>query len=275
MELPTIEELLPHIRTKLEIREVARLTLTNHQLKVLGDQAKIVDFQQAMLKRASRNKKVYKVLKNWLYSNLEIPSYKAQELLGINNGLRTKLIGQGVLVPTSERKSKYGNGSVKYFTYENVMKCYSNSQFKTEYENYQIHHKDNVARADKAVKTKQAKSREKMNAYQVKVERVDLVSIYKMALNEKLDFQHATVQMDSDWLRYSDLDQAPDKDRNRWVDNYIRHCLTNYDEMDSILRNQVGKNELFVSEWRQKVNIEIKRVYPFYQANRYVQKYVK
>ncbi|MDV7757858.1 hypothetical protein [Liquorilactobacillus mali] len=214
MKLPTIKELLSHIKTRKVIHEIAKLTLTDYQLELLGAQAKIADYRQAILKRADKNKKVHKVLKNWLYDTLEVPSYKAQGILEINERLRSKLIKQGILVPTSERKSKYGNGSVKYFTYANVIDYFSNPQFKAGYEEYKTHHTANVARAAKAVQTKEAKSLEKVNTYRIKIKHVEPAGIYRTALNSKLNFQYGT-RLGYDLPTYDDLNNAPDTDRNR------------------------------------------------------------
>jgi hypothetical protein len=81
---------------------------------------------------------------------------------------------------------------------------------------------------------------------------------------ERMDWELPTLQ---------DLQNAPVADQNRWVDNYIRHQLTNYDDID--IEGLVGVHQMYAADLRAKMTAKIRQVYPFYRMDTYVQNYLE
>ena len=218
MNEPTNEQMISAVTTWAELRPLAKRLLTAHQLTQLNH-SKVRDYQAALLRRADRNQRIARSLNRYLLASAEITANHAQEVLGINTYLRTKLIKLGVLVPTSSRGGQHGD--VAYITWQHVIDCANSSEFTAIKAEYDERHNRNIER------TKQAKNRvlidikHKVDAQAVTVKHVDPASLYKRSLNHYLrrrnDLNRNALEV---------LDFAPSVDRDRWVDNYIRHQLT-------------------------------------------------
>lgn len=271
MNIPSIEVLIKKIKTRKENDLLAEELLTKTMLDKLGPKPKIVDIQRVIVTRAASNIRVGEKLQKWLYDEVEVTGKHVQELLGINVGLRNKLVDQKILVPTEAVNNRNGNGVILLFTYTDVLKCVDSDKYKELKAKYDTNHDKNVASAKKAVVTKAIQIEQMVDDFGVKVTKVNPTSLYRSALTSKAEFkQMMDLEYGSETSTYEDLDTAPDEHRNRWVDNYIRHELTNYDDVDEYLKGKSGKNAMYSKYLPEKMTKEIRKIYPFYKQGTYV-----
>lgn len=276
MNIPSIEVLIKKIRTREENELLAKELLTKPMLEKLGSKPKIADIQESIIARATANKQIHKKLQKWLYDEVEITGKHAQELLGVNTRLRNKLVDQKVLIPTTAVNNRFGSGDILLFTYTNVLKCVNSSEFKVLKEKYDTSHDKNVKSAKKAIDTKQINIERMVDDFGVKVKKVNATSLYKAVLTNKVEFKvNKLLYLGKDTIdapTYQDLDSASADNHNRWVDNYIRHNLTNYDDVELYLKGKSGKKSMYGDGNRlaEKMTKEIRKVYPFYKQGTYV-----
>lgn len=276
--LPSLEVLILKLRRSAELQSLAQTLLTPKMYAALPPRPKLVELREAIMRRAGTNVRVRQRLAKVLYARIEVTATTAQELLGINVGLRNKLIAANIFVPTSQVPNQWGKGMVKLISYANVLACYHDPRFQALKAEYVVHHEARKASAAKAVATKLAQTRKQIADFDLTVKRVPFKKLYAKALNSRLAFleELAIERGRFDLLTsYAELAQAPAEVQNRWVDNYIRHELTNYDEAEHLLAGMTGKNQMYVNELADKVTAEIQRVYPFYHQDTYLAQYLR
>ncbi|WP_334330530.1 hypothetical protein [Companilactobacillus sp. HBUAS59699] len=279
LNIPETTELIQKIRTRKEIKQLASHVLSKTMLEKLGDGAKIVEFKSVILNYADKNENANLRLKRELYREIKIPSYQVRDLLEINKGFFKKLVDNQILVSSYQKKWTYG--MVKYFSYTNILRCIHSSEFKELKKNYDANHEKNVKRAAKANKTKLEKGVHMLESFDFRIRKIEPDLIYRKMILTKLNHDKLVEEEYPEKYyyisspSYEGLDSAPEEDRNRWVDNYIRHHLTNYDKISDYLGQIVFKQYMYdnlLSDWVTK---QIRTVYPFYKRNTYVSQYCK
>ncbi|MBR2588675.1 MAG: hypothetical protein IKD77_05695 [Bacilli bacterium] len=115
--------------------------------------------------------------------------------------------------------------------------------------------------AKKAVETKIKNTLGMADTFSIVVERIDLDTLIKNTLAAKqywYDFNSNWNYMKFD---YRDAYSAPKENVNRWMVNYIRHNLSNYDEELESLKGKIGKLQGYWY-YKEKLANEMKKVYP-------------
>lgn len=273
MNIPDLTVLVQKIKTTKEVSKLAEQILTDYGLRKLGPNAKKADIGSAIIKRAKSNKKIHQQLQNYLYENVEITATGTQELLGINSYFRQKLVECGILISTSEKKNAKGKGMVHYFSYANILRCVHNSRYEEMKEEYYKKHEKNVERLEKINKVNPVNVKQEIDEFDVRVKKVDPETLYRRALDSKSSNNRK--YHPSDYSTYCNLTFAPEEDRNRWIDNFIRHRLTNYDQLNHCLEGQYFVDNVYEKIIPEKFTEEIRKVYPFYKRNTYVAEYGK
>ncbi|WP_432375421.1 hypothetical protein [Lactiplantibacillus pentosus] len=277
LTLPSLELLLNRIR-KAELQNLAELLLTQRMFETFSSKSKMVDYRAAIMKRAGNNKLVRAKLKRYLYSHVTTTATDTRNLLGVNVRFFNKIQNLGLICAAYAEKNPFGSGEVKYFTYADIVKCYENAVLKTEKTHYDATHAKNQQRAKKAAETKFAQTRAIIDNLDIRVRKVKSAKLFKNALDSKLKFEtekyyeRMPERMDWELPTLQDLQNAPVADQNRWVDNYIRHQLTNYDDID--IEGLVGVHQMYAADLRAKMTAKIRQVYPFYRMDTYVQNYL-
>ena len=111
--------------------------------------------------------------------------------------------------------------------------------------------------AKKAVETKINTTVDIADTFSVTVERIDLEDLEEFTLEEKQYWY------DNNWNSdyYRNAYSADEETIKRWMVNFIRHNLSDYEEQLEILEGRTGKNKGY---WHFKIKLaeEMKRVYP-------------
>ena len=121
--------------------------------------------------------------------------------------------------------------------------------------------------AKKAVETKINTTMDIADTFSVTVERIDLEDLEEFTLEEKQYWY------DNNWNSdyYRNAYSADEETIKRWMVNFIRHNLSDYEEQLEILEGRTGKNKGY---WHFKIKLaeEMKRVYP--ELEKYIDKYM-
>lgn len=117
--------------------------------------------------------------------------------------------------------------------------------------------------AKKAVETKINKTVDIADTFSVTVKRIDLEDLREYTLEEKQNWYNYNL-----WDRgiYRDAYLADEETIKRWIVNFIRHNLSDYEEQLEILEGRTGKNKGY---WHFKMKLaeEMKKVYPELQQD--------
>ncbi len=117
--------------------------------------------------------------------------------------------------------------------------------------------------AKKAVETKINKTVDIADTFSVTVKRIDLEDLREYTLEEKQNWYNYNL-----WDRgiYRDAYLADEETIKRWIVNFIRHNLSDYEEQLEILEGRTGKNKGY---WHFKIKLaeEMKKVYPELQKD--------
>lgn len=125
------------------------------------------------------------------------------------------------------------------------------------------------ASAKKAVETKINRTVEIADTFSITVERIDLEDLKEYTLNEKQFWYDEHWDYDID--TYRDAYSADDETVKRWMVNFIRHNLSNYDEQLERLVRRTGKDKGY-RHYKIKLAEEMKKVYP--ELKREINKYM-
>lgn len=113
--------------------------------------------------------------------------------------------------------------------------------------------------AKKTVETKFMNTLEFTNSFSVTVERIDIDDLRDNTLANKqfwYDMNYNPFKFD-----INDAYSAPEDVVKRWMVNFIRHNLTNYDEELEKLYGKTGKHIGYM-HYKEKLANEMKKVYP-------------
>lgn len=115
--------------------------------------------------------------------------------------------------------------------------------------------------AKKAVETKTADTIDIADSFSVDVERMDLEDVEEYTLEEKQSWYNYN------FFKFNNIEEmrnayiADEETVKRWMVNYIRHNLTNYDEELRGLKHRTGKSKGYI-HYKMKLAEEMKKVYP-------------
>ena len=176
-------------------------------------------------------------------------------------GFTPKMIEQLLPEPKLCDNPHYSKAApMKLWSEEIVLKAMQTEEFKTLSEE----HKKRKAHAQKAVETKKAKTKEFTQ---------DLISKITVTVLDDATLRRLTLKEKQSWYDY----QASWRDRDyannaytadevtvtRWIVNYIRHNLVDYDESLYSLKGKVGKYDAY-EEYKEVVLEKIAKTYPKY-----------
>jgi len=120
--------------------------------------------------------------------------------------------------------------------------------------------------AARAVETKKAKLHEEVEEQikQIQVKRINIAKLRQRALDDKQDWYdyQSMLRSNLDFKSAYDADEATIE---RWMVNYIRHNLTNYDEDLYEMAGKVGCHEEYMN-YRRAVMSKIEEIYPELKA---------
>ena len=183
---------------------------------------------------------------------MEIKYYTYSNLLKM--GFTKKLIEEHLHEPLLKDNPHYRMGpKMKLYLAKNVKKFMKTDIFL----NYQESRKNRVNAAIK----NSSKRREENYRYiddeisQITVKRVSLDVLERLTLEAK-----------SNWLLWTrddfyGFDDLSDETLARWMINYIRHNLTNYDEILDNIKGKFGVEEAYI-KYKKILMLKIKEVYP-------------
>lgn len=125
--------------------------------------------------------------------------------------------------------------------------------------------------AKKAVETKIDKTVDIADTFSVTVERIDLADLEEFTLEEKQNWYNYKFFNFLDEEICRNAYSADEETIKRWMVNFIRHNLSDYDEQLEILEGRTGKSKGY---WHFKMKLaeEMKRVYP--ELEKYIDKYM-
>lgn len=89
----------------------------------------------------------------------------------------------------------------------------------------------------------------------VKIKRLPLETIYKLAVQDKQDWYDSTGQWER-WAFDADIET-----QTRWAVNFIRHNLVEYDYDLACMKNKTGISSIYY-EFQHEILKQIMRVYP-------------
>lgn len=233
-----------------------------------------------VLKFASSNGMVHKTMKNAIhdikkkcfenkafckklivYSKKKplLDAYTVENILRIDQYLRKRITDEGILSVSNYIRRRIHGREVDFplYSLHDIILCLESKEFQVRCEEYL----NRKLAGEKAVETKRdnlLKKIEEMNIYVEEMEESDLEEEAILHVNY---FREGKGKKRNDFL-YIDEDT-----RKRWICNYIRHELTNYDSEIEALVGKTGKNEAY-KRLRERIKEAILKVYPFYEDNR-------
>ena len=115
--------------------------------------------------------------------------------------------------------------------------------------------------AKKAVETKINTTVDIADTFSITIERIDLEDLRKYTLEEKQNWYNYRFFNFLDGEICRNAYSADEETIKRWMVNFIRHNLSDYEEQLEILEGRTGKNKGY---WHFKIKLaeEMKRVYP-------------
>lgn len=183
---------------------------------------------------------------------MEIKYYTYSNLLKM--GFTKKLIEEHLHEPLLKDNPHYRMGpKMKLYLAKDVEKFMKTDIFL----NYQESRKNRVNAAIK----NSSKRREENYRYiddeisQITVKRVPLDELERLTIEAKVDW---ILWTRDDFYGFDDLS---DETLARWMINYIRHNLTNYDEILDNIKGKFGVEEAYI-KYKKILMLKIKEVYP-------------
>lgn len=117
--------------------------------------------------------------------------------------------------------------------------------------------------AAKAVETKRAKLHAEIleKCKHIKVRRWDLTKLRRQTISDKQAWYNYQSMLRDGRCEYRDADTADDDTVQRWMVNFIRHNLTEYDDVLYEMSGRVGCHDEYY-HYREAVLAKIAEVYP-------------
>lgn len=251
--MPYLERL--HYLSKNELTQLAR------EYKILDPEEKtplkdvlVIRIQEASLKKKRLDKKL-KTLPLFIgedvCNQLNIPHY-----------LRKKLTDDGILNVTAYVDGKIHGKVVQFaqYSFNDIETCRNHPDFQKRLAQY---HKRSAS-AQKATATKTKTLIELVHNMSVEVKFIPLGQLRQKTLDAKYDWYTYQNDLRGNWENNPETVYYADEDTvQRWMRNYIRHNLTNYDETLYELVGKTGKSQAYL-ELQKVITDAICKVYPWY-----------
>ena len=125
--------------------------------------------------------------------------------------------------------------------------------------------------AKKAVETKINTTVDIADTFSVTVERIDLEDLREYTLEEKQNWYNYNFFSTLNREIWKNAYSADEDTIKRWMVNFIRHNLSDYDEQLEILEGRIGKSKGY-SHFKTKLAEEMKKVYP--ELEKEIKKYM-
>ena len=183
---------------------------------------------------------------------MEIKYYTYSNLLKM--GFTKKLIEEHLHEPLLKDNPHYRMGpKMKLYLAKDVEKFMKTDIFL----NYQESRKNRVNAA-----IKNANKRREEN-YRYIDDEISKIIVKRVSLDE---LERLTLEAKLDWLLWTrddfyGFDDLSDETLARWMINYIRHNLTNYDEILDNIKGKFGVEEAYI-KYKKILMLKIKEVYP-------------
>ena len=183
---------------------------------------------------------------------MEIKYYTYSNLLKM--GFTKKLIEEHLHEPLLKDNPHYRMGpKMKLYLAKDVKKFMKTDIFL----NYQESRKNRVNAA-----IKNANKRREEN-YRYIDDEISKIIVKRVSLDE---LERLTLEAKLDWLLWTrddfyGFDDLSDETLARWMINYIRHNLTNYDEILDNIKGKFGVEEAYI-KYKKILMLKIKEVYP-------------
>ena len=181
-------------------------------------------------------------IKYYTYSNLS------------KMGFTKKLIEEHLHEPLLKDNPHYRMGpKMKLYLAKDVEKFMKTDIFL----NYQESRKNRVN-----APIKNASKRREEN-YRYIDDEISQITVKRVPLDE---LERLTIEAKVDWLLWTrddfyGFDDLSDETLARWMINYIRHNLTNYDEILDNIKGKFGVEEAYI-KYKKILMLKIKEVYP-------------
>lgn len=183
---------------------------------------------------------------------MEIKYYTYSNLLKM--GFTKKLIEEHLHEPLLKDNPHYRMGpKMKLYLAKDVEKFMKTDIFL----NYQESRKNRVNAA-----IKNANKRREEN-YRYIDDEISQITVKRVPLDE---LERLTIEAKVDWILWTrddfyGFDDLSDETLARWMINYIRHNLTNYDEILDNIKGKFGVEEAYI-KYKKILMLKIKEVYP-------------
>lgn len=183
---------------------------------------------------------------------MEIKYYTYSNLLKM--GFTKKLIEEHLHEPLLKDNPHYRMGpKMKLYLAKDVEKFMKTDIFL----NYQESRKNRVNAA-----IKNANKRREEN-YRYIDDEISKIIVKRVPLDE---LERLTLEAKLDWLLWTrddfyGFDDLSDETLARWMINYIRHNLTNYDKILDNIKGKFGVEEAYI-KYKKILMLKIKEVYP-------------
>lgn len=183
---------------------------------------------------------------------MEIKYYTYSNLLKM--GFTKKLIEEHLHEPLLKDNPHYRMGpKMKLYLAKDVEKFMKTDIFL----NYQESRKNRVNAA-----IKNANKRREEN-YRYIDDEISKIIVKRVSLDE---LERLTLEAKVDWILWTrddfyGFDDLSDETLARWMINYIRHNLTNYDEILDNIKGKFGVEEAYI-KYKKILMLKIKEVYP-------------
>ena len=89
---------------------------------------------------------------------------------------------------------------------------------------------------------------------EIKIKRININSLRRLTLENKKELFFEQ----NDYLDETFVDNTTMK---RWMINYVRHVLTNYDYILSTIKGKFGVSDAYIL-FKEKINNKIREIYP-------------
>ena len=176
-----------------------------------------------------------------------------------NMGFSEKLIRDLLPEPELARNPKYKCAApMKLYLIADVQKAMKNELFIA----YQVKRQKRKEAAKQAVETKRKKIISEMQSFsdKITVKRIDIDTLLGLTLRAKQDHYDWMFELyNNDYC--NDAYSADESTRERWMVNYIRHNLTEYEDGLDNLYGRTGKDDAYHMLY-QAVMEKIALVYP-------------
>lgn len=179
-------------------------------------------------------------------------TYSQIKKMGFSSSLIKKLLSEPILIQNPTYKTA---SPIKLYSKSEVNRAMDNEVFK----NYQTKRTKVVARALESVKKRKKENITRINdeISKIKVKKINIEILEDITISDK-----------NDWCLYNGKDnyiiaknEVDSKTLKRWMINYVRHNLTDYDETLFTMKGKVGVREMY-NIYKNAVMKKIKEVYP-------------